>query len=123
MEWLSLQQFGLGYCYASKGVCRYIKNSKGGEKSYRAISVVCQYSFHLRSLFAVSKKSFYPMPLVESVVLVVVLRNNTPRLTEPIIKNVNMIFSQRNRKVWVLNKKFRLNRIPLDIKIDHLDFD
>jgi hypothetical protein len=48
---------------------------------------------------------------------------NTPKLTEPIIKNLNMIFSQRNRKVSVLNKKFRLNQIPLDTKIDHLDSD
>jgi 16S rRNA (adenine1518-N6/adenine1519-N6)-dimethyltransferase len=121
MQWLSLQQFDRAIVMLQKEFAEKIQ-SNVGEKSYRAISVVCQYSFHLRNLFAVSKKSFYPMPLVESMVLQLVPKN-TPRLTEPIIKNLNMIFSQRHRKVSVLNKKFRLNQIPLDIKIDHLDSD
>ncbi|MGC2597843.1 MAG: rRNA adenine dimethyltransferase family protein [Nitrososphaeraceae archaeon] len=121
MEWLSLQQFDQAILMLQKEFAEKIQ-SNVGDKSYRAITVVCRYSFHLRNLFAVSKKSFYPVPLVESVVLQLVPRK-TPRLTVPIIKNLNMIFSQRHRKASVLNKKFRINQLALDIKIDHLDSD
>lgn len=96
--------------------------SRVGEKNYRAITVICKYSFHVRKLFEVSKKAFYPMPNVESVVLQLIPKN-TPRLTLAIIKNLEIIFSQRSRKASVLSNKFRINPRVLNFRIDHLDFD
>ena len=121
IEWLSMQCFDHAIIMLQKEFADKIQ-SQIGEKSYRAISVVCQYSFHIQNLFAVSKIAFYPVPLVESSVLQLVPKN-TPRLTDPIIKNLNMIFSQRHRKASILKKKFLVNQNVGSIRIDHLDFN
>jgi len=119
MEWLSLQQFNHAIVMVQKEFSEKIQ-SQIGTKSYRAITVVCQYSFHFRNLFAVSRKAFYPIPLVESQVLKLVPKD-TPRLTVPIIRNLNTIFSQRRRKASVLKKKFVVSHHVRDIRIDRLD--
>lgn len=121
MEWLSMQYFDHAIIMLQKEFADKIQ-SRIGEKSYRAISVVCQYSFQLRNLFAVSKRAFYPVPLVESSVLQLVPKN-TPRLSVPIIRNLNVIFSQRHRKASVLKKKFLVNQNVQSVRIDHLDFN
>ena len=121
IEWLSLQEFDHAIIMLQREFADKLQ-SQVGERRYRAITVICKYSFHIRKLFAVSKKAFCPVPLVESVVLQLVPKN-TPRLTVPIIKNLNTIFSQRRRKASVLNKKFHINPPSPNVRIDHLDID
>lgn len=121
MEWLAMQYFDRAIVMLQKEFADKIQ-SQIGERGYRAISVVCQYSFQIRNLFAVSKKAFYPTPLVESSVLQLVPKY-TPRLTAPIIRNLNLIFSQKHRKASVLREKFQVNKDVRSIRIDHLDFN
>jgi 16S rRNA (adenine1518-N6/adenine1519-N6)-dimethyltransferase len=121
MEWLAMQYFDRAIIMLQKEFADKIQ-SQIGERGYRAISVVCQYSFQIRNLFAVSKKAFYPAPLVESSVLQLVPKY-TPRLTAPIIRNLNLIFSQKHRKASVLREKFQVNKDVRSIRIDHLDFN
>jgi len=121
MEWLAMQYFDRAIIMLQKEFADKIQ-SQIGERGYRAISVVCQYSFQIRNLFAVTKKAFYPAPLVESSVLQLVPKY-TPRLTAPIIRNLNLIFSQKHRKASVLREKFQVNKDVRSIRIDHLDFN
>ncbi|HEY7570786.1 MAG TPA: rRNA adenine dimethyltransferase family protein [Nitrososphaeraceae archaeon] len=121
MEWLAMQYFDRAIIMLQKEFADKIQ-SQIGERGYRAISVVCQYSFHIRNLFAVSKKAFYPVPLVESSVLQLVPKYTT-RLTAPIIRNLNAIFSQKHHKASVLKEKFLVNNEVRSVRIDHLDFD
>jgi 16S rRNA (adenine1518-N6/adenine1519-N6)-dimethyltransferase len=121
IEWLSMQKMDQAIIMLQAEFAEKLQ-SRVAEKNYRAITVICKYSFHVRKLFEVSKKAFCPMPNVESVVLQLIPKN-TPRLTLPIIKNLEVIFSQRSRKVSVLSSKFRINQRVLNFRIDHLDFD
>lgn len=121
LEWLSMQKMDQAIIMLQAEFAEKLQ-SRVGEKNYRAITVICKYSFHVRKLFEVSKKAFYPMPNVESVVLQLIPKN-TPRLTLAIIKNLEVIFSQRSRKASVLSSKFRINQRVLNFRIDHLDFD
>jgi 16S rRNA (adenine1518-N6/adenine1519-N6)-dimethyltransferase len=121
MEWLAMQYFDRAIIMLQKEFADKIQ-SQIGERGYRAISVVCQYSFQIRNLFAVSKKAFYPAPLVESSVVQLVPKY-TPRLTAPIIRNLNLIFSQKHRKASVLREKFQVNKDVCSLRIDHLDFN
>jgi len=43
--------------------------AKAGTKEYGALSVICQYACHVKNLVDVSRKSFYPVPKVDSIVI------------------------------------------------------
>jgi len=52
-----------------------------GNKAYGALSVWVQYHAMARTLFPVSRKAFYPVPKVDSMVVQLDLRNPHPRRT------------------------------------------
>ena len=43
--------------------------AKPGTKEYGALSVICQYACHVKTLVNVDRKSFYPVPKVDSIVI------------------------------------------------------
>ncbi len=43
--------------------------AKPGTKAYGALSVICQYACHVKSLLIVDRSSFYPAPSVDSMVI------------------------------------------------------
>lgn len=43
--------------------------AKAGTKEYGALSVICQYACEVKTLVNVNKKSFYPVPKVDSIVI------------------------------------------------------
>lgn len=82
-----------------------------GDQNYRAISVITQHCFDIQRLFDVNRKAFYPEPAVESVVIRLIPKCS--RITKQTIKNMNLLFSQRNKKVSSVAKKFG-NRFAFD---------
>jgi 16S rRNA (adenine1518-N6/adenine1519-N6)-dimethyltransferase len=75
-----------------------------GDQNYRAISVMTQHCFDIQRLFDVNRKAFYPEPAVESVVIRLIPKCS--RITKQTIKNMNFLFSQRNKKASSVAKKF-----------------
>ena len=75
-----------------------------GDQNYRAISVITQHCFDIQRLFDVNRKAFYPEPAVESVVIRLIPKCS--RITKQTIKNMNLLFSQRNKKASFVAKKF-----------------
>ena len=92
--------------------------AKPGEKNYRAISVLTQHCFILQKLFSVNKDAFDPEPSVESVVIKLIPRYQ--RLTPRTIRNLNYVFSQRNKKASSVAKKFGIKFDFGDTRIDEL---
>jgi 16S rRNA (adenine1518-N6/adenine1519-N6)-dimethyltransferase len=72
-------------------------SSKPGTKSYRAISVICEYCFIVKELFEVSSSSFSPPPAVSSQVIKLVPSGR--QITCNVKKNIEVLFSQRKRNV------------------------
>ena len=65
------------------------------------------------------RKAFYPEPTVESIVIRLVPSGS--RITRQTIKNVNFMFSQRNKKASSIAKKFG-NRFEFgDTRIDNIN--
>lgn len=69
--------------------------ARQGDTNYRAVSAIASYCFQVERLFGVGKSAFEPSPKVESAVV-----RLTPvrTLDKSTIKNVNRLFSQRNKK-------------------------
>jgi len=122
--WLPFQKFDRAIIMVQKEFANKLQASPGQE-NYRAISVITQYCYNIQRLFNVNRKSFYPEPTVESVVIRLVPKYS--RITPQTIKNVNFIFSQRNKKASSLTKKFRNTRIDRfefrDTRIDEINID
>jgi 16S rRNA (adenine1518-N6/adenine1519-N6)-dimethyltransferase len=94
LEWLSALKFDRAIImvqeeFADKLVAR--PNSK----NYGAISVLAAHCFTIEKLFKVRKESFEPQPKVESSMIRITPINTISR---EVIRNVNVIFSKRNKK-------------------------
>jgi 16S rRNA (adenine1518-N6/adenine1519-N6)-dimethyltransferase len=116
--WLPFQTFNRAIIMVQKEFADKLEAAPG-EENYRAISVITQHCFNIQSLFNVDRKAFYPEPTVESVVIRLVPTGS--RITRQTIKNVNFMFSQRNKKASSIAKKFG-NRFEFgDTRIDKIN--
>lgn len=117
-HWLTSQKFDRAILMIQREFADKLQ-AKPGEKNYRAISVVAQHCFTLQKLFSVNKEAFDPEPSVESVVIKLIPRYQ--RITRRTIRNLNYIFSQRNKKASSIAKKFG-NRFEFgDTRIDKIN--
>ena len=81
-----------------------------GSKSYGSISLFLRYYFDLEKLFKVSKKSFNPIPKVESAIIKFSKRINKPEVDE--FKYFNLI-----------NDSFKMKRKTLKNNLINYDFN
>lgn len=117
-HWLSLQKFDRAILMIQREFADKLQ-AKPGENNYRAISVLTQHCFILQKLFSVNKDAFDPEPSVESVVIKLIPRYQ--RITRRTIRNLNYVFSQRNKKASSVAKKFGIKFDFGDIRIDELN--
>jgi 16S rRNA (adenine1518-N6/adenine1519-N6)-dimethyltransferase len=94
--WLSNQKFNRAVIMVQTEFARKL-SSKPGTKSYRAISVICEYCFIVKELFEVSSTSFSPPPAVSSQVIKLVPSGR--QISYNVKKNIEVLFSQRKRNV------------------------
>jgi 16S rRNA (adenine1518-N6/adenine1519-N6)-dimethyltransferase len=94
LEWLATQKFDRAIVMVQEEFADKL-SAKPGSKNYRAISVLAAHCFAIEKLFKVRKQSFDPQPRVESVIIRIVPINTVTRET---IKNINLLFSKRNKK-------------------------
>jgi ribosomal RNA small subunit methyltransferase A len=105
LEWLPLQSFNRAIITVQKEFADKLQASPG-DKNYRAISVIAQYCFNIEQLFFIPKYSFEPQPKVESIVIRLVPKQTGVNATPSIIKNVNLLFSSRHKKIVSVLAKY-----------------
>ncbi len=100
-EWLATQKFNRAIVMVQEEFADKLVADPGSE-NYRAISALAAYCFSIKKLFKVGRQSFEPQPKVESAVIRLTPVNTVTRRT---IKNVNLLFSKRNKKASTVAAK------------------
>ena len=75
-------------------------------KKHKAISVLANYGFRIKFLMNVKKSNFFPMPKVDSVVI---LLEQKRIISKVLISTVNRVFSYRRKTLQNILKQFGLN--------------
>ncbi len=94
LKHLTQQTFRYGVLILQKEMVDKIL-AQPGQSNYRAISVLMQCAFHIRRICKVGRGCFEPPPRVDSA-MILIRRKRT--LTPQFIKNVEVLFTQRNKK-------------------------
>ncbi|MEO9363438.1 MAG: rRNA adenine dimethyltransferase family protein [Nitrososphaera sp.] len=94
VEWLATKKFNRAIVMVQKEFADKL-SAKPGDPNYRAVSAIASYCFSIEQLFDVDKGCFQPPPLVESTVIRATLKHP---ITREAVKNVNRLFSQRNKR-------------------------
>ncbi len=115
-EWLAMQKFNRAVVMVQEEFADKLAAAPG-DKNYRAISALASYCFKIEKLFKVHSKSFEPQPRVESAVLRVI---PTSRITKETIKNLNLLFSKRNKKASTVAARAGIKADFGDKRIDQL---
>jgi 16S rRNA (adenine1518-N6/adenine1519-N6)-dimethyltransferase len=116
-EWLATRKFDRAIVMVQKEFADKLA-AKPGEQNYRAISAIASYCFHIEQLFDVEKECFQPPPLVESTVIRATMKHS---ITREAVKNVNRLFSQRNRRASTVAAKLGGARVDFgDLRVDQL---
>lgn len=114
IAWLSQKNFRKGVIMLQKEFVDKLL-SDPGDKNYRAISVLCQYRFSINILMDIPKKSFHPMPKIDSQLIEIYPKN--PPLSKSIIDDIQFLFSFRKKTIsFILNyfhKHYRCNIDPM----------
>jgi 16S rRNA (adenine1518-N6/adenine1519-N6)-dimethyltransferase len=105
LQWLALQKFTRAILTVQKEFADKLQ-ARPGDENYRSITVITQHCFTMKELFHVSKGSFDPQPGVESTVMKLVPRKSTIPITRATIKNMNLLFSCRKKKLLSVLKKY-----------------
>jgi 16S rRNA (adenine1518-N6/adenine1519-N6)-dimethyltransferase len=103
--WLTNQEFNRAIIMVQREFARKL-SSAPGKRSYRAISVICEYCFDVKELFEVPSISFSPPPSVSSQVVKLVPSGR--RLSIETKKNITLLFSQKRRNVRKVTSHFGL---------------
>ena len=95
VEWLSTQEFDRAILMVQEEFADKLA-ARPGSKNYRAISALAAHCFTIEKLFKVRRESFEPQPKVESSIIRITPVN---AITREAIRNINLLFSRRNKKV------------------------
>jgi 16S rRNA (adenine1518-N6/adenine1519-N6)-dimethyltransferase len=104
LQWLALQKFTRAILTVQKEFADKLQ-AKPGNENYRSITVITQYCFTIEQLFHVPKGAFDPYPSIESTVIRLVPKELGIPITRSTIKNLNLLFSNRNRRSFSVLKK------------------
>ena len=75
-------------------------------KEHKAISVLANYGFRIKFLMDVSKSNFFPIPKVDSTVILLEQKRVIQKI---LISTVNRIFSYRRKTLQNILKQFGVN--------------
>ena len=117
IQWLATQKFDRSVVMVQREFAEKLAAAPG-DKDYRAISALANYCFKIVRVASVDRKSFSPMPNVDSVVLKIVPVHTVTRKT---ISKLNFLFSKRNRKASSVAARAGISGIDVGEKrIDQL---
>jgi 16S rRNA (adenine1518-N6/adenine1519-N6)-dimethyltransferase len=101
LEWLATQKFKRAIVMVQEEFADKLA-ARPGERNYRAISALAAYCFAIEKLFSVGRVSFEPQPKVESAVIRIMSVNT---VTKGAVRNLNLLFSKRNKKASTVAAK------------------
>ena len=102
VEWLLQKKFSRAIIMVQKEFAEKLSSSK----EHKAISVLANHGFRIKFLMNVKKSNFFPMPKVDSVVILLEQRNT---ISKALISTVNRVFSYRRKTLQNVLKQFGLN--------------
>lgn len=108
LQWLPLQKFTRAILMVQKEFADKLQ-ARPGDENYRSITVITQHCFTIEQLFHVPKGAFDPHPSVESTVVRLVPKNPRITIMGATIKNMNLLFSFRNKRLLSVLKKHNFN--------------
>jgi 18S rRNA (adenine1779-N6/adenine1780-N6)-dimethyltransferase len=110
IEWLGKKKFNRAIITVQKEFAKKLL-SKPGSKGYRAITVIAQSIFNIKSLRDVPKNSFKPSPKVDSMVLVLKPKGRV-RLDNLNVKYIKLLFSFKGKMLnTALKRIFEKKRL------------
>jgi len=116
-EWLANQKFDRAIVMVQKEFAEKII-SKPSDKRYRAVSALSTYCFRIDKLLVIGRQSFEPQPRVESALIRL---TSVKTITADTIKNLNLLFSQRNKKASTVAAKAGIKMDFGSKRIDQLE--
>jgi 16S rRNA (adenine1518-N6/adenine1519-N6)-dimethyltransferase len=117
-QWLAFQKFNRGIVTVQKEFADKL-GSNPGEENFRAITVITQHCFIIEELFQIGRQSFFPEPLVESKVIKLIPKNVI--VSQRLIRNLDLLFSQRNRRASSVLRKYGIEFEFDNMRIDELN--
>ena len=102
IEWLSQKKFSRAVIMVQKEFSEKLSSSE----EHKAISVLANYGFRIKFLMNVKKTNFFPIPKVDSVVI---LLEQKKIVSKMLISTINRIFSYRRKTLQNILKQFGLN--------------
>lgn len=115
-EWMMMQKFKKGIVMVQQEFADKLE-ARPGSTNYRSISALAGHCFTIEKLFGVDRQSFEPQPKVQSIVIGIIPVNT---ITRPTIKNLNLLFSKRNRKASTVVARAGIKADFGDRRIDQL---
>jgi 16S rRNA A1518/A1519 N6-dimethyltransferase RsmA/KsgA/DIM1 with predicted DNA glycosylase/AP lyase activity len=109
VEWLSQRTYRRAVVVLQKDFVGKIR-ANPGEEGYRAISVIAQLSFRMRTAVMVGPESFEPPPRVNSTIVVFEPKK---RLTDREISLIKRLFSLKNKKLTRILKILGMERVRI----------
>ena len=102
IEWLLQKKFSRAVIMVQKEFSEKLSSSE----EHKAISVLANYGFRIKFLASVKKSNFFPVPKVDSVVI---LLEKKKMMSKELISTVHRIFSYRRKTLQNILKQFGLN--------------
>ena len=102
LEWLLRKKFLRAIIMVQKEFAEKLTS----REEHKAISVLANYGFKIKFLMNVKKSNFFPIPKVDSAVI---LLEKKKIISKVLISTVNRIFSYRRKTVQNILKQFGLN--------------
>ena len=102
LEWLLQKKFSRAVVMVQKEFFEKLSSSE----EHKAISVLANYGFKIKFVMNVKKSNFFPMPKVDSVVI---LLEQKKVISKVLISTVNRVFSYRRKTLQNILKQFGLN--------------
>ena len=102
VEWLLQKKFSRAVIMVQK---EFSEKLSSNEK-HKAISVLANYGFRIKFLMNVKKSNFFPVPKVDSTVI---LLEKKKVISKVLISTVNKMFSYRRKTLQNILKQFGLN--------------
>ena len=117
IEWLAQTPFSHGVIMVQKEFADKLLTKS--PKKRKAVSIIANHAFEIRSISKVRKNNFSPPPKVDSVILKIIQKNT---MKKDLIQVINKIFSYRRKTIKNILKQFNKETV-IDKRVDDLSGD
>jgi 16S rRNA (adenine1518-N6/adenine1519-N6)-dimethyltransferase len=117
IEWLAQTPFSHGVIMVQKEFADKLLTKS--PKKRKAVSIIANHAFEIKSISKVGKNNFSPPPKVDSVILKIIQKN---AMKKDLIQVINKIFSYRRKTIKNILKQFNKETV-IDKRVDDLSGD